>query len=155
MAPFNASPIQFESVSAVTATNSVELGTKRSIGDEEYLYVYNAGNSQISKGVLACLAATGVSGYSVSVSCVSGDFAIGACVHATLTTATYGWLCTRGFVDGMTNGMPSTAIVYGSTLFADVNGAVGLGIGATGKAIGRAVTATGSAGTLSAFISCY
>jgi hypothetical protein len=89
-------PIAFESVSNVTAANSVELGTRVTVNGNDYIYVYNAGNSQISKGYGAVL--SGTTGYSVTVSAITMvDFAVGICRNATLTTGTYGWLMTRGF----------------------------------------------------------
>lgn len=151
MAPFNAAPILFESVSAVTATNSVDLGTKRFVGDEEYIYVYNAGGSQISTGRVATVSA--VTGYSVTVSSVSGAFIIGACKNATLTTATYGWLVTKGWVDGATNGMASTALAGGDPVQAAADGAICKG--ETGPYIGKIVAATASAGTGTIYISTY
>lgn len=87
-----------ESASAVTATNSVQVGTQW--GDDSgnmYVYVYNAGPVQISQGQFAVLA-TGVSGYSVTASSTTFmDNPIGVAKNATLTTATYGWLMYRGF----------------------------------------------------------
>jgi len=85
-----------ESVSAVTATNSVEVGTERRVGDECYVYAYNAGNSQIPPSYGAVCSA--VSGYSVTLSSITSvDFLMGVVKHSTFTTGTYGWLMTRGF----------------------------------------------------------
>lgn len=93
---YGLAPIRFESVSSVTVTNSVEVGTIVEEGDERYIYVYNAGNSQIAPGYGATL--SGVTGYSVTVSSVTGaDMFVGVCKHNTLTTGTYGWLLVRGF----------------------------------------------------------
>lgn len=90
---------RFGSVSMVTATlgvNDPEVGTVVRDGDEEYIFVYNDGNSQITVGAGAVCSA--VTGYSVTVSSVTHtDFAIGVCKHATLTTNTYGWLLKKGF----------------------------------------------------------
>lgn len=151
MAVQSASPVSFESVSAVTATPSVEVGMERVEGDEHYLYVYNAGTSQISVG--RCAVASAVSGYSVTVSSISGDFAVGFCKHATLTTGTYGWLVTRGFVDSVTNAMASTALAAGNPIQVAVDG--GVCKGETGPYVGKMMTATGSAGVAHAFISIF
>ena len=43
-------PICFEPVTAVTASPSVELGTERTEGGSNYVYVYNAANSSIPTG---------------------------------------------------------------------------------------------------------
>lgn len=88
--------VEFESVSAVTATPSVEVGRERRVGDEHYRYVYNAGNSQIPPSYGCIL--SGVTGYSVSISSTTSvDFLVGVVKHATLTTGTYGWVMTQGF----------------------------------------------------------
>lgn len=149
---FNAlSPVSFESVSAVTATPSVDVGTVRHEAGHKYIYVYNAGNSQISVG--RCAVASAVSGYSVTVSSVSGDFAMGFVKHVTLTTGTYGWLCTLGFVDSVTNAMASTALTAGDAIQVGADGAIGKGI--TGPTVGKMMTATGSAGVANAFIALF
>ena len=95
------SPVLFESVSNVTATNSVELGTRaKDSNGYEYVYCYNAGNSQISPG-FGGIVVTGTSGYSVTITSVADGvhrFA-GVCKHNTLTTATYGWLMYNGYAN--------------------------------------------------------
>lgn len=96
MGVFANEKIYTESVSAVTATPSEQVGILRRVGDEHYIYVYNNGTSQISPGYAATI--SGVTGYSVTVSTTTSvDIAVGVCKHATLTTGTYGWLMTRGF----------------------------------------------------------
>lgn len=116
-------PVEMESVSNVTATNSVNLGETRFFGGEEYLYVYNAGAQQISIGNFAVLSAC--SGYSVTVSSVTNyDLPIGFVKHATLTTATYGWLMTRGFTKvQMTANQSATT---SDILFPGTQGTVGV-----------------------------
>lgn len=151
MAFNSADPINLESVSAVTATNSVDVGTRRVWNGEEYVYYYNAGNSQISVGFGATVSA--VSGYSVTVSSTSGQHAVGFCKHATLTTATYGWLLKVGFLDGLTNGMASTALTAGDSLQLAADGKVCKG--ETGPFVAQAMKATASAGSMSAFIKCW
>jgi hypothetical protein len=100
MTVYSASPIRFAGVSQVTASlgaNDPEVGACIREGDEEYIFVYNTGsNAQINPGHAAVL--SGVTGYSVTVSSVSMDLAIGVCKHATITTGAYGWLCKKGFV---------------------------------------------------------
>jgi hypothetical protein len=85
-----------ESASAVTATNSVTLGTRRHSDGVDYVYAYNQGNSMIypGYGVIASLC----SGYSVTLSSVTGDMCFGIVHNATATTGTYFWLAQRGFV---------------------------------------------------------
>jgi len=90
-------PVRFEPVTNVTATNSTEVGTRCTENGVEYVYVYNDGGSSILSGYGAVLQ-SGASGMSVTVSSVtSADFCVGVAVN-TLTTATYGWLATRGIV---------------------------------------------------------
>lgn len=85
-----------ESVSNVTATPSEQVGALRRKDDEQYVYVYNAGNSQISPSYGTTVSA--VTGYSVTVSTTTSvDICMGVVKHATLTTGTYGWLMSRGF----------------------------------------------------------
>lgn len=146
-------PIINESVSAVTSTNSVEVGARVTYNGEDYLYVYNGGGSTISVGYAATVAVTGTSGYTVTVSCTSGSPAIGFCKHADIATTKYGWLLTKGFCDNLENGMASTALVVGDVIQVDVNGTVAKGI--TGFNVGKMLTATGSAGSASGYICVY
>jgi hypothetical protein len=151
MAFYSADPINMESVSAVTATNTVEPGTRRTVGNAKYVYVYNNGTTQISVGKAAIV--TALSGYSVTVSSLSGGFAVGFCKHATLTTATYGWLLTQGFVDGVTNAMASTALTAGDSIQLGVDG--GVCKGETGPYLGKHLNGTASAGTGNAYICIF
>lgn len=123
----HALPVEIESVSNVTLTNSVNLGEVRFIAGEEYIYAYNAGPQQISQGQFAVLSAA--SGFSVTVSSVTNyDFPIGVVKHATFVTAGYGWLLTRGF-------SPVALVANNSATTADViyPGALGL-FGVLGQA---------------------
>lgn len=89
-------PMISESVSAVTATPSVNLGETRFINGEEYLYVYNAGAISMNVGQFGVLSAN--SGYSVTVSSITSfDMPIGFVKHADIPAGSYGWLITRGF----------------------------------------------------------
>ena len=87
-----------ESVSQVTATNSVELGTRALWKGEEYVYVHNAGTAQISPTYGVKLV-TGASGYSVAVTALTNTAhpCVGVVKHATMATATYGWVMNKGF----------------------------------------------------------
>ena len=109
-----------ETVSSVTLANTVLPGTYwGDVSGNQYVYVYNASNSQISQGQFAVLA-TGVSGYSVSHTNVTlQDMAIGVARNATLPTGSYGWLMYRGF------GPLSTDNVSGVTGQALALGALG------------------------------
>ena len=123
-------PINFESVSNVTATNSVDLGTVRTQGGEEYVFIYNGGSADINVGQFAVLSFN--SGYTVTVSSTTGyDVVFGVCKHAAIASSRYGWLLTRGFTT-VTNGMASTALAVGDPLYP----------AAAGKVMALAVTAT-------------
>lgn len=157
-------PVEAESVSNVTLTNSVGLGEVRFIAGEEYVYVYNAGGASITVGYLAVMSAN--TGFSVTVTSVTGyDYPIGFVKHATLITASYGWLLTRGFTT-VKNGMASTALNVGDPILPAANGAVqqyGVSTtaicGVTGafaqSPCGTVLQATGSAGTGYAYIRCW
>ena len=153
-----ARPHLFNSVSMVTATlgtNDPEVGTVYRHGDEEYLFVYNAGNSQISPGLGATVSA--VSGYSVTVSSTTDvDLLVGVCKHATLTTGTYGWLVTKGF----------TQIQMGADASMAAGGLVGLGVdgkfapkslstGVPAPACGKAMAAIASGASGTAYIRAF
>lgn len=146
--------VYFESVSAVTATPSVEVGRRRSEGDERYIYVYNAGNSQISPGYAAIVSA--VSGYSVTVSSVTSvDVPVGFCKHATLTTGTYGWLVTHGFCQGVMAANHSAAV--GSPLVLAADGALAqksISTGYPAAAMAKAMEAISSGVSGSIFVFC-
>lgn len=99
MTYYSVDPVLFGvGVSGSTATlgvNDPEIGTRISQGELDYLFVYNAGGQDIAVGQPVCL--SGVTGYSVTVSCVSvTDFAIGVRQHSTLPSSQYGWVATKG-----------------------------------------------------------
>lgn len=155
MTYYDQNKVYFESVSAVTATPSEQLGAIRREGDEEYIYVYNAGNSQISPGLGAVVSA--VTGYSVTVSSVTGvDIAVGLCKHATLTTGTYGWLMTRGFGQVQMEADNSAAAGGLLTLASDGEWAFkSNSTGYPGPAQGKAVEAIASGASGSAYLKIF
>lgn len=91
------SPVYFESVSAVTATPSVELGSRRTdSAGNEYIYVYNHGRETYPGRCVYLKTAS--SGYTISVTNVAaavGQFA-GGINHATMLSSSYGWIMTKG-----------------------------------------------------------
>lgn len=101
-----------EGVSAVTATPSVELGSRRLEAGVDYVYAYNAStNEQITTGRGAKLASAST-GYSADVAVAapatfSASVLLGVCRNVTMTTGTYGWLATRGFLDVEADGKTS------------------------------------------------
>ncbi len=148
-------PIQFESVSQVTATNSVELGTRVVVDGRQYCYVYNgAANSVISPGN-GVIPQTGTSGYTVTISSVTGCDAFAAvCYHATIATGYYGWLVTRGHTKYKMHA--DSAATASDLLSVGANGvfAVPNTALAAVMVMGKATVATGSAGVGEAFVNC-
>jgi hypothetical protein len=151
-------PVLFAGKSMVTASlgvNDPEPGYRLTDGDEDYVFVYNAGNSQISPTYGAIMSA--VSGYSVTVSSVTSvDFLVGVCKHATLTTGTYGYLCTRGFVQVEMGANNSIAV--GGMLQLGTDGTFAdraSGIANIGNVPGKVMEAIASAGSGTAWINVY
>lgn len=158
MTVYNASPVVFIGLSQVTATlgsKDPEVGSIYRSGDEVYMFVYNAGTTQIVPGD-GCIVSA-VSGYSVTVSSVTGvDNLVGVCRHATMTTATYGWIVQKGFVQvnmGANNSAAAGELVVLGTdgKFAPKSLSTGNPANAAGKFM--AAIASGASGT--AYISVY
>lgn len=150
------SPIAFESVSAVTATPSVEVGTNRVEGGNHYVYVYNDCNSTIAIGNGMVLQ-SGATGYSCSISSVTAtDLCVGVVKHANITTGTYGWALTKGFgTVQMLASSGSVAVGVGielgaNGLFAPVSNTTG-----NGSVVGKALAAIVSGASGSAYISVF
>lgn len=162
-------PAEVESVSNVTLTNSVDLGTVRIFGGEEYLYVYNDGGGASIPVGYACVIASGNSGYSVSVSGNTFFNApMGFVKHTTLTTAQYGWVLTRGFtqvkmhanssgilgdpilVEGNGTAYGCSVVNTATTAFSQITSLFGLV--PCGQIVGNA---TASAGTSLAYVRCF
>ena len=159
MSVYDNNQVHFSGLSMVTATlgiNDPEVGAVRRDGDEEYIFVYNAGNSQINPGYGAIVSA--VTGYSVTLSSVSGngDFPIGICRHATLTTGTYGWLMKKGFTNFKATA--DSAAVAGNQLVMGDDGVWGtktISTGYIGNTFGKVMIATASAGTGVGYFAIY
>lgn len=143
-----------ESVSTVTATNSVALGTRTIEGGCEYVYVYNAAShtAAVGYGMIQSL----MSAFSVTVSSAIGDICFGVVKNTALTGNYYGWLCTRGrCAIQMTNSATGNhTAATGEPVYMEANGSFGsVTTGATGstwaaKACGHVLEtiATNSAG---------
>lgn len=143
-------------VTATLGTNDPEVGTVSREGDEKYIFVYNAGNSQISVGQGAVVSA--VTGYSVTVSSVTHtDYAVGVCKHATLTTGTYGWLLQRGFGKAAAH-VNGPALAAGDALTLGADGVWQSRLASTAYSqviapavFGKVMTTTASAGVADAY----
>lgn len=119
-------PIENESVSNVTLTPSVMLGTQRTVAGVNYIYCYNNGNTQISVGQPATIQpASMLSGFSVCVSNAAsqtgGELVVGVVYHNTMATAAYGWLVTKGVCTGVPDAT-ATSMNSGDFLAIGVDG---------------------------------
>lgn len=141
----------FESVSTVTATPSVEVGTWRREGNDEYVYCYNIGSSTI--GAHYGVTVSGLVGYSVTVSTITSvDMMIGICKHTDIPTGSYGWILTKGFSQFAAGADNSFAA--GGPLICGVDGTFALKSSATlhtGSVVGKAMSAVASGGSGYAF----
>jgi hypothetical protein len=153
---YSENPIIQEPVSSVTATNSVELGTRIVIDGRQYCYVYNAGNSQAIPG--NGVVVTGVSGYSVTISSITNvDAPVGVVYHATLTTGTYGWVVVAGHTKIKMHA--NSICTTGDLLSLGADGVFSAGALAGTSIVapyvaGKAVLATVSAGVAEGYVQC-
>lgn len=100
--------IFYESISATTTSPSYDLGTRRSIGGSEYIYVYNGCGASITSGHGVTVSL--LSGYTVTVSSVTQvNHFVGVCNY-TMATATYGWVQTKGFAQVVMGANNSAAV---------------------------------------------
>ena len=145
-----------ESVSAVTATPSIELGTEKWVGGNKYTYVYNASTSTaaVNYGVVY----SAMSGYSVTVSSVAMyDRAAGLVVNNDIGVHEYGWVMTKGFgpCKADTTTVPGLRVYLGDDGVWSNNGTDGTDTGWTGIFAGVAVGDNADAtGTFTAFLNC-
>lgn len=156
MGHYGLAPVIFESVSQTTLTNSVELGTRVEYDGKSYCYVYNTGNSQALPGMGVTVSGN-VSGYSVTISSTTMvDAFVGVVHHATIATAYYGWVVTRGLCK-------VRAMANSGLAAADIIVAGGDGLHSTNNIVtnavaphihGKTTLATASAGVGEAVISC-
>jgi len=133
---FSVGPVLEESVSQVTATNSVDLGTRVIYKGEEYVYCYNAGGATIATGNGVKLA-TGASGYSVAATSLTdvANPCVGVCNLSEADAADYLWVMVKGFRN----------VVMVSATTADY---VPIALGAAGKFVQHApLTDAAHAGT--------
>lgn len=115
---YAADSIHFESVSAVTATPTVDLGVVRVYDGEYYEYVYAAKEIPVGYGAVY----SGTSGHTVvTTGAVSGEHCAGACKHAAISSGSYGWLLKKGVVD-MKNAKASSAPVIDEPAYLGTDG---------------------------------
>lgn len=158
MSVYGISPVAFGSVSMTTTSlgpNDPEVGTTRREGDEEYLFVYNAGNSAIPPTYGAIV--SGVSGYSVTISSTTSvDLLVGVCKHTTFATGAYGWLMTKGWA--VVEMEADNSAAAGQLLALAADGEFALKSNSTGyptPAVGKTMEAIASGASGQAFIRCF
>ena len=144
-----------ESVSQVTATNTIQLGTERWEGGNKYRYIYNKSSSTASVGyamVYIGANASASSGYSLTVSSTAGDYDIGGVVyHADIPANYYGWVVVNGVVPACYSNSGTTA---GHYVALDGDGVFRSGSATTGnlyQPVGVALTAASAATALCTF----
>ena len=152
-----------ESVSAVTATNTVALGTMRWEGGNQYRYVYANVAAVIVPGYFADYISGG-SGYSITnVITTVGDSVAGVVQNTTMTTGTYGWLMIKGLAKINTGA--NSALSANRKIVVLASGTVGDFIAnqaATGVSgilgqmtIGRTITSSTASGlSILCYVSC-
>lgn len=162
MSGYGLNPVSFKGKSFVTAdsqaNNIPELGQVMQDGDEVYVFVHNAGATDIAPSYGAILSA--VSGYSVTISSVTScDFLVGVCKHATIPSGGYGWLMKKGFVEVEMGANNSVAVGGLLSLGTDGAFAPALNSGTTGAfnghVAGKAMAAIASGASGTAYISVY
>lgn len=157
MAFYGADPIRFESVSAVTATNSVDLGTIRMDSGEYYEYVYAAKN--ISMGVGGVY--TGTSGHTVvGTGAVSGEHCAGFVKHESIPSGYYGWILKKGVVNAWNSKVGSVPVVNEPAYLGTDGGfmtevVVVTNAVAHGHVIGKVLSAGASGGTGASYSLIY
>lgn len=89
---------QEETVSQVTQTPSVGLGTRVTYKGEEYVYCYNAGAAAVTVG-LGVKLVTGASGYSIAATSLANVYSplVGVVKNTAFASGDYGWVMVRGF----------------------------------------------------------
>ena len=154
------SPISFEPVTTVTATASVEVGTRRTKDGVDYVYAYNEGGSSIETGK-GCVLAAGATGMSCTVSSVTAaDCLIGVSVN-TMATTKYGWLVTRGITNVEMNPTSGTVaagegLILGlNGVFNRIGGTDGATAGVGANLVGKALAAIVSGASGSAYVKSF
>lgn len=157
MSYYGADPVMFESVSAVTATPSVELGTVRRHAGEVYEYVYAVKALPVGYGCVL----TGTSGHSCAATgVVSGEYAAGFVKHAEISSGSYGWILKKGVVD-LKNGRAGTAAVVNEVIHLAADGAICSDVMVAtssidgGCIVGKVLSAGASGGTGASLTLCY
>ncbi len=157
---YSLSPVRLAGVSMVTATlgaNDPTLGDECQEGSTKYVFVYNDCNSSLAVGNAVVLQSA-ASGYSVTLSSVTGTLPIGVVKNAAITTAAYGWVVTKGFTTVQMMTASGTASAAGTPLQLAANGLFAPASNVTGNnagILGYSLAVIASAASGAAFISVY
>jgi len=144
-------------VSHVCATAKAQLGDRKWVKGNEYVYVYNAGGEEIYPGYGVCYSA--VSGYSVTVSSVTEvNECAGVVANVTFATADYGWILVNGFVK--VEAPASDILAVGDRIQMGTDGVhapvtTATALVAVNRIHGYMLDATASAGSALAHVKCY
>jgi hypothetical protein len=152
--------VRMRGLSFVTATlggNAPQLGQIAYDGTSKYMFIYNAAaNSEIYPGYAVVPIPGGASPASVTVSSVSSaDIPVGVGKNATIPTANYGWVVTRGYEKIQMGNYSATT---GSLLEISANGVFDIVSNTTGNygnACGKCLVGINSNVSGSAFINMY
>ena len=152
MAFYSNTPVIFEGISGVVTTlvsKSPQIGSRVNYEGNDYVYVYNGGNSEISKGYGIC-PQTAATGFTGTITSVAKDPFLGVVVHATLPTASWGWVCNKGIVPVAI----ASAAAVGTAFSVSADGVFATYVcGTTGKEVGKILTASsGSTAIATAYI---
>lgn len=93
--------VRAESISNVTLTPSVELGTRAQVAGVDYVYAYNGSTATLPQGRMGNIGTTSMnSGFTFAVtnaaSQVGAELVIGVAANADIPTLSYGWLAVKG-----------------------------------------------------------
>lgn len=131
-----------ESVSAVTTTASVDLGTRRIVDGSEYVYCYNGATVADKRSVVRPLTAGVAYTFSVTTTSNSVQPIIGVIANATCAASSYCWVLTKGYTKGVADGSVTYAVGGALAPVRIITGADGTisiptgGTGSTGLSIG-------------------
>lgn len=143
-----------ESVSAVTATPSVQLGTERWENGRKYIYMYNKSTSTANATYGVVFSAS--SGYSVTISSIGGEGIAGVVREAQIGPHEYGWVMVKGHTNLQLGANDTAVTVYNDKIKIDANGVFKIstgGVASIDSVIpGAPVGLTGTAGSFAAYI---
>ena len=157
---YGIAPIRLTGVSQVTATlgaNDPQIGDEAQEGSTKYLFVYNDCNSSLAVGNGVVLT-SGATGYSVTISSVTGDRILGVVKNAAITTGAYGWVVTKGFTSVQMMAASGTASAAQTPLQIAANGLFAPASNVTGNAggvLGWSLAVIASSASGAAYISVY